>query len=152
MLRTIRRQFLTHAQDAEHGAELAGRWGTREAFVSVITTNLPMIFPLVRAWLKPLFGSGFFSSHSPSKNPVGFRTIGGGYHNGSNKTGGSRGRNDSSPYAASGLSINESEERIFQPVSELQRPRDIVVNTEFRMTEERYMQDGKNNSGRVHKA
>ena len=159
----IRQYLLTHPQDAEHGAELAGRWGTREAFVSVITTNLPMIFPLVRAWLKPLFGSGFFSSHSPSKNPVGFRTIGGGYHHGSNKTGGSRGRNDSSPYAASGLSISESEERIFQnvkmqnisinsePVSDLQRPRDIVVNTEFRMTEERHMKDVEKNSGRVHK-
>ena len=116
MLRTIRRQFLTHLQDATHGAELAGRWGTREAFVSVVTTNLPMIFPLVRAWLRPLFGSGFFSSHSPSKNPVGFRTIGGGYNNGFNKTGGSRARNDVSPYAASGLSVSESEERIFQNV------------------------------------
>ncbi|OBT45221.1 hypothetical protein VE00_03603 [Pseudogymnoascus sp. WSF 3629] len=150
--------------DAEHGAELAGRWGTREAFVSVITTNLPMIFPLVRAWLKPLFGSGFFSSHSPSKNPVGFRTIGGGYHHSSHKTGGSRERNGSSPYAASGLSISESEERIFQnvkmqnisinsePVSDLQRPRDIVVNTEFRMTEERHMKDVEKNTGRVQKA
>ncbi|ELR07746.1 hypothetical protein VC83_02962 [Pseudogymnoascus destructans] len=149
--------------DAEHGAELAGRWGTREAFVSVITTNVPMIFPLVRAWLKPLLGSGLFSSHSPSKNPVGFRTIGGGY-GGSNKTGGSRGRNKLGPYAANGLSVSESEERIFQnvkmqnisinsePVSELQRPKAIVVNTEFRMTEERYMQDGENNSGRGNKA
>ncbi|KFY93173.1 hypothetical protein V500_03873 [Pseudogymnoascus sp. VKM F-4518 (FW-2643)] len=146
--------------DATHGAELAGRWGTREAFVSVVTTNLPMIFPLVRAWLKPLFGSGFFSSHTPSKHPVGFRTIGGGY-DGSNRTTSRRG--DLNKYATSRLSATESEEQIFQnvkmqnisihsdPPSELQRSQEIVVNTEFRMTEERYMQDGQQNARRVHK-
>ncbi|KFY16447.1 hypothetical protein V492_01333 [Pseudogymnoascus sp. VKM F-4246] len=133
--------------DATHGAELAGRWGTREAFVSVITTNLPMIFPLVRNWLKPLFGSALFSSHSPSKRP-GFRTIGGGYH-GSSKAGDGSGRSGPNPYAASGLSVTESEERIFQnvkmqnisinsePQSEYQRSQDIMVNREFHMTEER---------------
>lgn len=150
--------------DDVHGAELAGRWGTREAFVSVITTNLPMIFPLIRTWLKPLLGSAIFSSHSPSKHPVGFRTIGGGGY-GSNRTGGSRGvRGDSNPYANSRLSVTESEEQIFQnvkmqnisinssPTSELQRPRDIVVNTEFHMTEERHIQDGQDNARRVHKS
>ncbi|OBT70376.1 hypothetical protein VE03_00113 [Pseudogymnoascus sp. 23342-1-I1] len=146
--------------DSTHGAELAGRWGTREAFVSVITTNLPMIFPLVRHWLKPLFGSALFSSRTPSK-PVGFRTIGGGY--GVSNGTGSRGRNGLNQYAASGLSATESEERIFQnvkmqnisihsdPPSELQRSQqDIVVNTEFYMTEERYMQKGQQEARRVH--
>ncbi|KFY32591.1 hypothetical protein V493_00060 [Pseudogymnoascus sp. VKM F-4281 (FW-2241)] len=143
--------------DSDHGAELAGRWGTRECFVSVITTNLPMIFPLVRTWLKPLFGSSIFSSHAPSKNPVGFRTIGGGYV-GSNKTG-SR-RNESDPYSPNGLSATESEERIFQnvkmqnisihsdPPSEFQRSQDIMVNTEFRMTEERHMRDHQRDARR----
>ncbi|KFY48342.1 hypothetical protein V495_01415 [Pseudogymnoascus sp. VKM F-4514 (FW-929)] len=147
--------------DPIHGAELAGRWGTREAFVSVITTNLPMIFPLVRNWLKPIFGSALFSSHTPSKHPVGFRTIGGGY-DGSNRTGDRRGRSNSNHLAASGLSVSESEERIFQnvkmqdisihsePASELQRPQEILVNTEFSMTEERYMQNGRENSRRAH--
>ncbi|KFY97990.1 hypothetical protein V500_01826 [Pseudogymnoascus sp. VKM F-4518 (FW-2643)] len=147
--------------DSTHGAELAGRWGTREAFVSVITTNLPMIFPLVRTWLKPLFGSALFSSRTPSKHPVGFRTIGGGY-DGSNRTSNRRGCNDSNQHATSGLSLTESEEHIFQnvkmqnisihsePPSELQRPQDIVVNTEFHMTEERYMHNGQQNARRVH--
>lgn len=52
-------------------------------------------------------------------------------------------------FVASGLSVTESEERIFQnvkmqnisinsePPSERQRSQDIVVNGEFHMTEER---------------
>ena len=118
-----------------------------------------MIFPLVRAWLKPIFGSGLFSSHTPSKHPVGFRTIGGGY-DGSNRTASRRG--DLNKYTTSRLSATESEEQIFQnvkmqnisihsePPSELQRSQEIVVNTEFRMTEERYMKDGQQNARRVH--
>ncbi|EOO02314.1 hypothetical protein UCRPA7_2195 [Phaeoacremonium minimum UCRPA7] len=35
--------------DPVNGAQLAGEWGTREAFVSVATTNLPMLFPLLRS-------------------------------------------------------------------------------------------------------
>ena len=120
-----------------------------------------MIFPLVRHWLRPLFGSSIFSSHAPSKHPVGFRTIGGGY-DGSNRTGNRRGRNDSNQLAVSGLSVTESEERIFQnvkmqdisihsdPPSELQRPQEITVNTEFHMTEERHTRNGQQNARRVH--
>jgi len=41
--------------DPTNGAQLAGEWGTREAFVAVFTTNLPMIFPLFKNWAKSLF-------------------------------------------------------------------------------------------------
>ncbi|KAI2473632.1 hypothetical protein F4781DRAFT_139490 [Annulohypoxylon bovei var. microspora] len=62
-----------------NGAELAGEWGTIEAFVAVFTTNLPMIFPLFKAWLKPVFGD----SSKPYVKRSGFNTIGGGGGSGS---------------------------------------------------------------------
>jgi hypothetical protein len=37
-----------------HGGQLAAAWGTRETFVAILTTNLPMIFPLLKAWLMPI--------------------------------------------------------------------------------------------------
>ncbi|GJC81028.1 hypothetical protein ColLi_03866 [Colletotrichum liriopes] len=39
------------------GAQQAGSWAVRETFVAIVTTNIPMIFPLVRRWLSPIFGS-----------------------------------------------------------------------------------------------
>ncbi|GKT49856.1 uncharacterized protein ColSpa_10037 [Colletotrichum spaethianum] len=39
------------------GAQQAGSWAVRETFVAIVTTNLPMIFPLVRRWLSPVFGT-----------------------------------------------------------------------------------------------
>lgn len=75
---------------------------------------------------------------------------------------GSRGRNGLNQYAVSRLSATESEERIFQnvkmqnisihsdPPSVLQRSQqDIVVNTEFHMTEERDTQKGQEDARRV---
>ena len=65
-------------QDPVNGAQLAGSWGTRESFVAVMVTNLPMIFPLFKRWLRPLFGSKLGSSNQVDKSPTNFRTIGGG--------------------------------------------------------------------------
>ncbi|KAI3549809.1 hypothetical protein CPAR01_13677 [Colletotrichum paranaense] len=39
------------------GAQQAGSWAVRETFVAIVTTNIPMIFPLLRRWLTPIFGS-----------------------------------------------------------------------------------------------
>ncbi|KAK2612670.1 hypothetical protein QQS21_001287 [Conoideocrella luteorostrata] len=39
------------------GAQQAGVWAVRETFVAVVTTNLPLVFTLVKGWLAPLFGS-----------------------------------------------------------------------------------------------
>ncbi|KAL8362542.1 hypothetical protein RB601_008066 [Gaeumannomyces tritici] len=70
--------------DPVNGAQLAGEWGTREAFTCVVTTNLPMVFPLLRQWLGPLLPSFLRSSRYTSGNTKkyetrpGFRTIGGG--------------------------------------------------------------------------
>ncbi|TRX91150.1 hypothetical protein FHL15_007938 [Xylaria flabelliformis] len=56
---------------------LAGEWGTREAFVAVFTTNLPMIFPLIKTWISPIFGNSLWSTQKSSSRE-GAQTIGGG--------------------------------------------------------------------------
>ncbi|TDZ28980.1 hypothetical protein C8035_v007300 [Colletotrichum spinosum] len=43
--------------DPINGAQQAGSWAVRETFVAVVTTNLPMVFPLMRKWLSPVFGT-----------------------------------------------------------------------------------------------
>ncbi|KAI0186983.1 hypothetical protein EV127DRAFT_500042 [Xylaria flabelliformis] len=63
--------------DPVNGAQLAGEWGTREAFVAVFTTNLPMIFPLIKNWISPIFGSSLWSTQKSSSRE-GAQTIGGG--------------------------------------------------------------------------
>ncbi|KAJ1712798.1 hypothetical protein G4B84_011854 [Aspergillus flavus NRRL3357] len=94
--------------DPLHGAELSGAWGTRETFVAVITTNLPMIFHLFKSWLGRVYGSAF-NSNPTNKYPSDFQTIGGG-------GGDSRSRNrrkPSSGYPTAGtLTLTESEERM----------------------------------------
>ncbi|PIG88515.1 hypothetical protein AARAC_001025 [Aspergillus arachidicola] len=94
--------------DPLHGAELSGAWGTRETFVAVITTNLPMIFHLFKSWLGRVYGSAF-NSNPTNRYPSDFQTIGGG-------GGDSRSRNrrkPSSGYPTAGtLTLTESEERM----------------------------------------
>lgn len=96
-------------QDTVNGAQLAGSWGTREAFVAVITTNLPMLFPLFRVWLAPLFGSALRSSKKSYKSPTGLVTFGGGGGGGSS-TPHNRPRT-ANPITAN-MTFSESEERI----------------------------------------
>jgi len=43
--------------DQVNGAQQAGSWAVRETFVAIITSNLPMIFPLINRWGRPLIGS-----------------------------------------------------------------------------------------------
>ena len=72
-------------QDPHNSAELTASWGTRETFIAICTTNLPMIFPLLKNWFAPFLSSTIGSSNSkPQKPPPGsdFRTIGGGFGDG----------------------------------------------------------------------
>jgi hypothetical protein len=80
----------------------------------MVVTNLPMLFPLLKAWLKPLFGNAL-SSKGTSKHPSGFRTIGGG--DGASSVGAGRRRpNTSKAHMTSSTSFSESEERIVNNV------------------------------------
>lgn len=120
--------------DDVNGPEQAGAWGTREAFVAVVVTNLPMVFPLLKTALRPLLGTLISSrqngrSGAPYRTPgsgdVDFqvRTIGGGDPNTRNRIGtGSHGNTRSSGRlnttgrrtrnTMSDLSFADSEERI----------------------------------------
>ncbi|KAI1839636.1 hypothetical protein JX266_014151, partial [Neoarthrinium moseri] len=63
--------------DPVNGAQLSGEWGTREAFTSVVTTNLPMLFPLFKSWISPFFHGSVWSKKVSYRDSVGFREIGG---------------------------------------------------------------------------
>ncbi|KAH7375416.1 hypothetical protein B0T11DRAFT_293106 [Plectosphaerella cucumerina] len=95
--------------DPINGAQLAGAWGVREAFTAVITTNLPMIFPLLKTWLQPWLGTMLGSSRKAYRTPSGFRTIGEG---GPSKDGRSRRGPPSANPITANMTFSESEERI----------------------------------------
>ncbi|PWY89911.1 hypothetical protein BO70DRAFT_368545 [Aspergillus heteromorphus CBS 117.55] len=100
--------------DPGNGASIADEWGTRETFVAVITTNLPIVFHLFRTWLARIFGGAFKSSQKTYKSPSGeIHTVGGG-------SGGDLGRNrrrkGSVDRITVGLTFTESEERMMADV------------------------------------
>ncbi|KAK3987622.1 hypothetical protein QBC44DRAFT_245603 [Cladorrhinum sp. PSN332] len=135
--------------DDVNGAELAGTWGTREAFVAVVTTNLPMVFPLIKSWLRPMFGNAFSRGASDKyKTPKdGFETIGGGRVGDDQSR--SR-RNNSRTNPLTNITFTESEERIMMDEMKQSNmkttttttaqtslgPKGIVVHTEFNVAED----------------
>ncbi|TVY44868.1 hypothetical protein LOCC1_G006275 [Lachnellula occidentalis] len=150
--------------DPVHGAQLAGEWGTREAFVSVVTTNLPMIFPLLKTWLAPIFGSVLYSRGTASKHPSGFQTIGGGDGN-TTDAGRHRQLTGSKSQVASNVSFGESEERIIndvkmqnltssaEPAAFTDPPvKGIMVSSEFQIVDNKISQSGDRNVGHAHES
>ncbi|KAL2864979.1 uncharacterized protein BJX67DRAFT_383200 [Aspergillus lucknowensis] len=91
--------------DPVHGAELAGAWGTREAFVAVITTNLPMIFHLLKGMVSRFLGTTLGSTDEGYK----YRSPSGG---GGSSSRGRRGPPHSVHNITTGFTFSESEERI----------------------------------------
>ncbi|KAI1110404.1 hypothetical protein F5Y14DRAFT_465674 [Nemania sp. NC0429] len=89
------------------GAQLAGEWGTREAFVAVITTNLPMIFPLIKTWSSPFFSYILGTTQKSSTPHSVIHTIG---------SGGGKRNQLNYPFSALDLSTTSSRERIVQQV------------------------------------
>ncbi|KAK2831948.1 hypothetical protein FQN49_007008 [Arthroderma sp. PD_2] len=95
-----------------NGAELAGAWGIREAFVAVMVTNLPMIFPLIRAALTPFFGKLFSTQKKSSYKSPGFQTIGGGTPRGGNSSNNRNNRRQPQSDITTSFTLNGSNERI----------------------------------------
>ncbi|RDW72818.1 hypothetical protein BP6252_06725 [Coleophoma cylindrospora] len=137
--------------DPIHGAQLAGEWGTREAFVSVFTTNLPMIFPLLKTWLRPIFGSMLASTQTASKYPTGFRTIGGGH--GSSVGGQRQATTTSRPHVRNSLSLSGSEENIVSNMKlqnlEAYNGPAILVTNEFQIADSNTRHNSIRNDGRI---
>ncbi|OJJ66104.1 hypothetical protein ASPBRDRAFT_164099 [Aspergillus brasiliensis CBS 101740] len=109
---TIKSVFLL--VEPNNGASIADEWGTRETFVAVITTNLPMVFHLLRTWLARGFGSAFQSSQKTYQLPSGgFQTTGGGT---TRKRGRGGGGTSSRDPITVGLTFTESQERMMQDI------------------------------------
>jgi hypothetical protein len=152
-------------QDPINGAQLAGEWGTREAFVSVVTTNLPMLLPLLKAWFQPLLCSVLSSTGTASKqHPSGFRTIGGG-DGGSSGVAQRRKPTSSKQPVSDTLSFSESEEHIVNnvrmqnlevysgPAASTRPPsKGIMVSNEFKIVEDEVSQNGDQNAKHVHES
>ncbi|TIC96846.1 hypothetical protein CH35J_007563 [Colletotrichum higginsianum] len=104
--------------DPVNGAELAGKWGTRETFVAVVTTNLPMIFPLIRTWMKSLWPSILHYSKNYKKaykTSTGLRTTGRG--SGDSRSQDRRTGNSRVHTVSSNPIFTESEEQIIMNYS-----------------------------------
>lgn len=54
-------------QDHVNGAKKAGSWAVRETFVVVVTSNLPMITPLIARCFRPIIGTLRSSLHGPMR-------------------------------------------------------------------------------------
>lgn len=68
------------AQDPVNGAQLAGSWAVRETFIAVVTTNLPMVYPLFHMLLGrhiSTWVSTMRSTHKTNENTDDLVTIGG---------------------------------------------------------------------------
>ncbi|KAI1767222.1 hypothetical protein GGR53DRAFT_518623 [Hypoxylon sp. FL1150] len=103
--------------DPVNGAQLAGSWAVRETFVAVVTTNLPMIFPLFKQWFTPLFGSLLTSMRSQQKltdkeSRTDLRTFGGG----SKQSWRRRGGGPPTANPITNITFSESEEHMVDEV------------------------------------
>ncbi|CAO2650809.1 Nn.00g091060.m01.CDS01 [Neocucurbitaria sp. VM-36] len=128
--------------DPVNGGQLAAAWGTRETFIAVVTTNLPMIFPLFKTWLAPFLPSNLRSSSNNNKaykSPgSGFVTIGGG--------GGASSRSRQGPHSSSHITANmtfdnESQEHIVKGNGDVKLQHvhnNIVVSKQVSVTTEDY--------------
>lgn len=132
-------------QDPINGGALAAQWGTRETFIAVVTTNLPMIFPLLKTWLGPLSPSFFRSSSNKAYKSPGsgaFVTIGG-----SGAPSNRMGSQNASRITGTMTMDNESEEHIVKDGGDVEMhylhsgsmrraPNTIVVSKQVSVTSE----------------
>jgi hypothetical protein len=106
-------------QDPINGGQLAAAWGTRETFIAIATTNLPMIFPILKVWLGPYLPSNLWSSNNSKayKTPRSkFLTIGGSGASSRNRHG-----SQTTPRHTTDIGTfeNDSEEQIFAKSDDL---------------------------------
>lgn len=98
-----------------------------------------MIFPLLKLWFTPLFGTILGSTQKTYKNPTGFRTIGGG--GGDSNSRQRHGHPSVNPISTNSTSYGASEERIMGEVVKLgdlnnRQPNGIIVSSQVSVTRE----------------
>ncbi|KJK74370.1 hypothetical protein H634G_10277 [Metarhizium anisopliae BRIP 53293] len=79
-LRVMGSKFQIGRWDPINGSRLACLWASREVFVAVVTTNLPIVFPRFVRWFTQVFGLmlSLGSQKQSDRTPTGFRSFGGG--------------------------------------------------------------------------
>ncbi|CAK7202052.1 hypothetical protein SEUCBS139899_004771 [Sporothrix eucalyptigena] len=129
------------------GAQQAGSWACRETFVAVVTSNLPMIFPLVRHWGSPIFSGlrSSMSSKSKSKNTGGNGGTGGNHTGGTGRSVNGmfiledknprRGMGPRSVHPLPNMTFSESEEYIYN--EQLQQQQNDLQQQELRDQQQR---------------
>jgi hypothetical protein len=138
--------------------------------VAVVTTNLPMVFPLFRTWLRPLFGSALRSRSSQGQNKASsnryVRTIGGGYVAAGVDSTDPRSwprRGPPSTNPITNVSFGQSEEQIVYevkmqnlvsahaaPTKNPPNPNTIIVSSEFEISEDRRSNTVEDHAQQVH--
>ncbi|KAK2051988.1 hypothetical protein LY76DRAFT_527541 [Colletotrichum caudatum] len=127
--------------DPINGAQQAGSWAVRETFVAIVTSNVPMIFPLVRRWLSPILGTiattlsrgtnnkygNSKRSNLPGPGSIQLNDVAEGATGGSKK-----GRPPYSQYPITEFTMSGSEEYLNKPAS---LPGGIGKDVEFRAEE-----------------
>ncbi|KAI1132504.1 hypothetical protein F5Y10DRAFT_209023 [Nemania abortiva] len=115
--------------DPVHGAETAGSWSVRETFVATITTNLPVVFPLFKSWVRPVFNA-LSSSASLVKNSSGISSIKDLYTFGRSPRNIGRRGVAPTPNPITDITFNESEERMVDGIAlqSLERSRESTIN------------------------
>ncbi|KAH7324220.1 hypothetical protein B0I35DRAFT_406053 [Stachybotrys elegans] len=103
------------------GAQLAGAWAVRETFVAVVTTNLPLVFTLVKGWLSPLVSrvtTGRSSQKNTRDTPRMTPTFGAGRS--------WRGRGPPSANPIPDFTMNESEERMVYEMKHMEEQKNTA--------------------------
>ncbi|KAK1836342.1 hypothetical protein QBC39DRAFT_84762 [Podospora conica] len=131
--------------DPINGAQQAGSWAVRETFVAVVTSNMPMVFPLVMRWGRPLLGT--LRSISSTKNSKLSRS--GDPHSGAFKLEDKNPRRGMGPRSVNPITeftMSGSEEHIIDPSS-----KDVAVHQmpERQSSSDGDLETGRGNSRRV---
>lgn len=133
--------------DPINGAQQAGSWAVRETFVAVITSNMPMVFPLVMRWGRPLIGT--LRSISSTTNRHSKLSRSGDPHSGAFKLEDKNPRRGMGPRSVNPITeftMSGSEERIIDPSS---KEANVLQTRETRSSSDADLETGRGDRRQV---
>ena len=133
--------------DPINGAQQAGSWAVRETFVAVVTSNMPMVFPLVIRWGRPLIGT--FRSISSTGNKHSKLSGSGDPHSGAFKLENKNPRRGLGPRSVNPITeftMSGSEERIVDPSS---KEVNVLHTRETRSSSDADLETGRGNNRQI---
>lgn len=133
--------------DPINGAQQAGSWAVRETFVAVVTSNMPMVFPLVMRWGRPLIGT--LRSISSTANKHSKLSRSGDPHSGAFKLEDKNPRRGMGPRSVNPITeftMSGSEERIIDPSS---KEANVLQTRETRSSSDADLETGRGDRRQV---